>query len=75
MRDVSVVGNVVRNAGYGISVSVATGAGAALITGNLIAGTTRGAIVGMQHAQVVTGDLSKEPTRYAQLQISGNRVR
>ena len=75
MRDVSVVGNVVRTAGYGISVSVASGAGAALITGNLIAGATRGAIVGMQFAQAVTGDLTKEPARYAQLQISGNRVR
>ena len=42
---------------------------------NLISGSTKGAIVGMEHANAVTGDLSAEPTRYANLQISGNRVR
>jgi uncharacterized secreted repeat protein (TIGR03808 family) len=75
MRDVSVVGNVVRTARFGITVSVASGAGTAVITGNLISGSTKGAIVGMEHAKAVTGDLSAEPTRYANLQISGNRVR
>jgi uncharacterized secreted repeat protein (TIGR03808 family) len=76
LRDVSAVGNVVRSAGHGITVSVADGAGTAVISGNLIAAATRGAIVGMDHAKAVTGDLAKEPaTRFAQLQISGNRVR
>ena len=75
LRDVSVVGNVVRNASVGVSVSVSTGAGTAVIAGNLIAGATRGAIVGMDFAQAVTGDLTKEPARFANLQISGNRVR
>jgi uncharacterized secreted repeat protein (TIGR03808 family) len=75
MRDVSVVGNVVRNGRFGVTVSVASGAGTAIITGNLISGSTKGAIVGMEHANAVTGDLSAEPTRYANLQISGNRVR
>jgi uncharacterized secreted repeat protein (TIGR03808 family) len=75
LRDVSVVANVVRSAGFGITVSVASGAGTAVIAGNLIAGASRGAIVGMDFAQAVTGDLIKEPTRFAHLQISGNRVR
>ncbi len=75
MRDVSVVGNVVRTSGFGIAVSVANGAGTAIIAGNLIGGSTRGAIVGMDFAQAVTGDLIKEPARFANLQISGNRVR
>ena len=75
MRDISVVGNVVRTSRFGISVSVANGAGSAIITGNMISGATRGAIVGMDHAQAVTGDLMQEPARYANLQISGNRVR
>jgi uncharacterized secreted repeat protein (TIGR03808 family) len=75
MRDVSVVGNVVRGAGYGIAVSVASGAGAAVITGNLISGARRGAIVGMEFARAVTGDLSREPSRFANLEIGGNRVR
>lgn len=75
LRDVSVVGNVVRASGYGVTVSVAQGAGTAVIAGNLIADAARGAIVGMDFAKAVTGDLNKEPTRFAQLQISGNRVR
>jgi hypothetical protein len=29
----------------------------------------------MDFAKAVTGDLVKEPKRFAQLQISGNRVR
>jgi len=75
MRDVSVVGNVVRNGRYGVTVSVARGAGNAIITGNLIAGASNGAIVGMEFARAATGDLAQEPARYANLQISGNRVR
>jgi uncharacterized secreted repeat protein (TIGR03808 family) len=75
MRDVSVVGNVVRTARYGIGVSVASGAGAAVISGNLIAGVERGAIVGMDRHKAVSGDLMQEQARYANLQISGNRVR
>ena len=75
MRDVAVTGNVVRDARVGIAVSVSNGAGNAAITGNLISGAAKGAIVGMDHAKAVTGDLSQEPTRFANLQISGNRVR
>ena len=75
MRDVSVLGNVVRSTRFGIAVSVVNGSGTAVIAGNLIGGATRGAIVGMNHARAVTGDLMQEPTRFANLQISGNRVR
>jgi uncharacterized secreted repeat protein (TIGR03808 family) len=74
MRDVSVTGNVLRSSRYGVAVSVVNGAGTAVVAGNLISGT-RGAIVGMDHAKAVTGDLTAEPARYANLQISGNRVR
>jgi uncharacterized secreted repeat protein (TIGR03808 family) len=74
MRDVAVTGNVVRDSGFGVALSVVNGAGTAVVTGNLISGT-KGAIVGMNHDKAVTGDLSQEPTRYAHLQISGNRVR
>ena len=75
LRDVSVTGNVVRAAGYGIAVSVTAGAGTAVIAGNLIAGASRGAIVGMDLTKAVTGDLVRDSARYAQLSISGNRVR
>lgn len=75
MRDVSVVGNVIRGARFGITASVSPGAGTAVIADNLISGIERAAIVGMDHARVVNGDLSQEPQRFANLQISGNRVR
>jgi uncharacterized secreted repeat protein (TIGR03808 family) len=74
MRDVAVTGNVVRSARHGITLSVTNGAGMAIVSGNLISGVKAGAIVGMDHARVVT-DLEREPTRYANLQVSGNRVR
>ena len=75
LRDVTVTGNVVRGAGVGIAVSVTPGAGSAVIADNLIAATKSGAIVGMDQRRAMTGDLAKDATRFAQLAISGNRVR
>ncbi len=76
LRDVAATGNVVRKADIGIGVSVAAGAGAALIADNVIADFGRGAIVGMDRRKIVTGDLTKGGgERYAHLTISGNRVR
>jgi uncharacterized secreted repeat protein (TIGR03808 family) len=76
LRDVTVSGNVVRGAGIGIGVSVTPGAGNAAITGNLIAGARRGAIVGMQWDKPLPGDLAKDgAARYPQLTIANNRVR
>jgi len=47
-----------------------------VIADNLIADTRRGAIVGMELKRPVTGDLAREGAgRFAQLAISGNRVR
>jgi uncharacterized secreted repeat protein (TIGR03808 family) len=76
LRDVSVTGNVVRIADIGIAVSVVPGAGTALIANNVIAEARRGAIVGMARSKPVTGDLAKGGgEQYANLSISGNRVR
>lgn len=76
LRDVAINGNIVRGADYGITVSVAPGAGSSVIAENLISGARRGAIVGMEWKKPVTGDLATEgAARYAQLSISGNRVR
>lgn len=76
LRDVAATGNVVRNADIGIAVSVTTGAGTALIANNIIADVRRGAILGMDRSKIVTGDLMKGGgERYANLTISGNRVR
>jgi len=75
LRDVSVTGNVVRQADIGIGVSVVTGAGAALIANNLISGAARGAILGMDHDSPVTDDLARGgAARYSQITLSGNRV-
>jgi len=76
LRNVTIAGNVVRNAGSGIAVSVAPGAGSAAITGNLIAGAKRGAIVGMEWDKQVSGDLAEDgASRYPQLTIANNRTR
>jgi uncharacterized secreted repeat protein (TIGR03808 family) len=76
LRNVSVNGNVVRTAGFGIAVSVAPGAGDAAITGNIISDARLGAIVGMEWAKAVSGDLTKDgAARYPQLTIASNRVR
>jgi len=76
LRDVTVTGNVVRTAPIGIGVSAAPGAGSALVAHNLIAGATTGAVIGMEDGKAVTGDLARDETsRFAQITVSGNRVR
>ena len=65
-----------RQTPYGVWVSVAKGAGAAVITGNLITGARRGAIVGMEWQKVATADLAMvAPGTYPHLTITGNQVR
>lgn len=76
MRDVAITGNVVRNAFIGIGVSVVTGAGSAVVNNNMISGTPRGAVVGLDHAKAVTGDLTVAgASRFAQVVIGANAVR
>ena len=75
LRNVAITGNIVREAGFGVAVSVVAGAGIAVISGNLFAGMVRGAIVGMEWQKVATGDLALAGAeRYPQLKISGNQV-
>ena len=76
LRDVVISGNVVRKAFAGIGVSVMPGAGTALVNNNMIAECPRGAVVGLDHAKVVTADLSAEGAkRYAQVMVGSNAVR
>ncbi|MDO8980195.1 MAG: TIGR03808 family TAT-translocated repetitive protein [Afipia sp.] len=76
LRDVTITGNVVRNAFVGIGVSVVSGAGTALVSNNLISGSRGSAIVGLDHAKTVTADLGKEGTsRFAQIVLGLNAVR
>jgi uncharacterized secreted repeat protein (TIGR03808 family) len=76
LRDVAITGNVIRNAFVGIGVSVAPGAGTALVNNNMISLTPRGAVVGLDHARPVTPDLSAEGAqRFAQVVVGTNAVR
>jgi uncharacterized secreted repeat protein (TIGR03808 family) len=75
LRDVAVTGNVVRQASIGIAVSVVPGSRSALISANVVTGFRRGAIVGMDHARPITGDLAKDGAQpHAHLSITGNRI-
>jgi uncharacterized secreted repeat protein (TIGR03808 family) len=60
MRDVTVTGNVVRKSRIGIGVATASGAGAALITDNLIDGAQDGSIRAMQGPILTGPDLALE---------------
>ena len=76
LRDVAISGNVIRKAFIGIGVSVAPGAGSALVNNNMISETPRGAVVGLDHARPVTSDLSAEGAQgFAQLVVGTNAVR
>jgi uncharacterized secreted repeat protein (TIGR03808 family) len=76
LRDVTITGNVIRNAFAGIGVSVASGAGTALVNNNMIAETPRGAVVGLDHSSVVTADLAADGAqRYAQVVVGSNAIR
>jgi uncharacterized secreted repeat protein (TIGR03808 family) len=74
LRDVAVTGNIVREATYGIGVSVASGTGATSVTGNLISGARLGALVGIEWGKVISGDLARDIARYPQLTVANNRV-
>jgi uncharacterized secreted repeat protein (TIGR03808 family) len=75
LREVVISGNVIRTALAGIGVSVVPGAGTALVSNNMISGTPRGAVVGLDHIRPVTSDLTEDGAqRYAQLTISSNAV-
>lgn len=72
LRNVVASGNVVRNARYGIAVSLADGAGPASVTGNMIAGSGEAAMAGFAWHELVTDDLAARAGDYAWLTVSGN---
>jgi uncharacterized secreted repeat protein (TIGR03808 family) len=76
LRDVVISDNVIRKAFVGVGVSVAPGAGTALVNNNLISGAPRGAVVGLDHARPITPDLSAEGApRFAQIVVGTNMIR
>ncbi len=75
LRDVTVTGNVVRDAPIGVGVSIVEGAGSAVIADNVISGASRGAVIGMRYDEPATGDLASGASAPPQLRISGNQAR
>lgn len=75
LRDVSATGNVIRDSSVGIAVSVVEGAGAAMISDNLISGADRGAIVGMRWSEPASGDLALSGAEdFPNVTVSRNRA-
>ena len=75
LRDVTATGNIIRDAGIGIVISVAPGAGSAIVSDNMISNVQEGAILGTEWNDVVTGDLANADTSgYPQLTIERNRA-
>lgn len=75
LRAVSVTGNVIRKAGEGIAVSVADGAGKAVISGNVFDQIATGAVFGHAWDKVVTGDMARHGNQgFSNVTISRNEA-
>lgn len=76
LRDVVISANVIRKSGIGIAASADPEAGTTLVNDNVIAESRRGAVMGMDHARVITDDLtSKDAPRLPQIVIGTNHRR
>ncbi|WP_181707727.1 TIGR03808 family TAT-translocated repetitive protein [Chthonobacter rhizosphaerae] len=79
LRDVSATGNVIRKSRIGVAVSVVEGAGASVITDNLMSEVAEGGVRGMRWAEAVTedlatGDMLASGLLAPHLTVRGNRV-
>ncbi|MGL4729415.1 MAG: TIGR03808 family TAT-translocated repetitive protein [Bosea sp. (in: a-proteobacteria)] len=75
MRNIAATGNMVRETDVGIGVSVAGRERNVVVSGNIIAGARRGAVMGLDHGRIVTGDLNVSPDKRADgVRIEGNRA-
>lgn len=73
LRNVLVTNNIVRDCRWGIGVSVADGAGPAVIGGNLIAGAREAAIQGLLFGRAEGGDLASDGSAgRPHLTVTGN---
>ncbi len=74
LRNVVATGNMIREAGVGIAVTVVERAGPALIADNVISGAQRGAILGFRWKEAV-GDLARDgAAAYPHLTIGRNHI-
>lgn len=75
LRNLMVTGNVIRKAPIGCAVSVADGAGTAVITDNVFQQTPDGAVLGFEWDKKVSGELATGgQARYPQLTVERNRI-
>jgi uncharacterized secreted repeat protein (TIGR03808 family) len=72
-RDALLADNLLRECGIGIAVTANPQAGNIKVSGNVIAKAARGAIIGMDHAKPITGDLMLPgATSLPHLTLDGN---
>ncbi|MET3893231.1 putative secreted repeat protein (TIGR03808 family) [Bosea sp. OAE506] len=75
MRNLVATGNMVRRTGIGIGVSLVPKQRNAVISGNVIAEASRGAVVGTEYGKAVTGDLTRGPdARATGVRVENNAV-
>lgn len=75
MRNLIANGNMIRACPVGIGVSLVPKERNVVVANNVIAGASRGAVIGMDHGQPVTGDLTRAPDRRAAgVRVEGNAV-
>jgi uncharacterized secreted repeat protein (TIGR03808 family) len=73
-RDISITGNLVRDAGIGILVSSDPNGGACLISQNMVSGAKDGAIRAMDHGKPIGPDLALAASTDPRVSVSGNVV-
>lgn len=73
MRNIAASQNVIRDCGTGIAVTVVDGAGAAVITNNIVQGSKQGAINGFRWLEKATGELN-DVSEFGNLTVHGNQV-
>ncbi|MBB3608741.1 TIGR03808 family TAT-translocated repetitive protein [Rhizobium sp. BK602] len=75
LRNLVATGNIIRQAGIGCVVSVAEGAGSAIISDNLFQQVEKGAIIGFLWDKPASGDLAATgSSAFPQLTVERNRV-
>ncbi len=75
MRNLLATGNMIRNCGVGIGVSLVPQERNVVIANNVISGARNGAVVGTEYGKPVTGDLTRSgDKRAAGVRVEGNAV-
>lgn len=74
LRNVLVSDNVVKDVLIGVAVSVAEGAGAVRIDGNLISGASAAALAGMRWQVIETADLARDADQFPHVDVGENTV-